>query len=72
MIFHKIKSEIVSHLSYFIGSDNEAIVVDPMRDCQIYVELAMSEGLNIRYVFETHRNARAQSEDRSGERSKPF
>jgi hydroxyacylglutathione hydrolase len=56
MIFHKIKSEIVSHLSYFIGSDNEAIVVDPRRDCQIYVDLAMREGVNIRYVFETHRN----------------
>jgi hydroxyacylglutathione hydrolase len=56
MIFHKIKSEIVSHLSYFIGSDNEAIVVDPRRDCQIYVDLAMMEGANIRYIFETHRN----------------
>ena len=56
MIFHKIKSEIVSHLSYFIGSDSEAIVVDPRRDCQIYVELAMREGMNIRYIFETHRN----------------
>ena len=56
MIFHKIKSEIVSHLSYFIGSDVEAIVVDPRRDCLIYVELAKREGINIRYIFETHRN----------------
>jgi hydroxyacylglutathione hydrolase len=56
MIFHKIKSEIVSHLSYFIGSDNEAIVVDPRRDCHIYMELAIREGMNIKYIFETHRN----------------
>ncbi|MBC8273778.1 MAG: MBL fold metallo-hydrolase [Chloroflexi bacterium] len=56
MIFHRIKTEIVSHLSYFIGSDNEAIVVDPMRDCETYMDLAMREGVNIRYVFETHRN----------------
>ena len=56
MIFHRIKSKIVSHLSYFIGSENEAIVVDPMRDCEIYVDLAMKEGLNIKYVFVTHRN----------------
>jgi hydroxyacylglutathione hydrolase len=56
MIFHRIKSEIVSHLSYFIGSENEAIVVDPMRDCETYMDLAMREGVNIKYVFETHRN----------------
>ena len=56
MIFEKIKSGVVSHLSYFIGSDNEAIVVDPRRDCQVYVDIAQREGMNIRYIFETHRN----------------
>jgi hydroxyacylglutathione hydrolase len=56
MIFKKIKSGVVSHLSYFIGSDNEAIVVDPRRDCQIYVDFAQKENMNIRYIFETHRN----------------
>ncbi len=56
MIFEKIKSEVVAHLSYFIGSDNEAIVVDPRRDCQVYVDIAQREGMNIRYIFETHRN----------------
>jgi len=56
MIFEKIKSGVVSHLSYFIGSDNEAVVVDPRRDCQVYVDFAQREGMNISYVFETHRN----------------
>jgi hydroxyacylglutathione hydrolase len=56
MILHKIKSQIVSHLSYFIGSGNEAIVVDPMRDCDTYIDLSMKEGMNIKYIFETHRN----------------
>lgn len=56
MIFEKIKSEVVAHLSYFMGSDNEAIVVDPRRDCQVYVDIAQREGMNIRYIFETHRN----------------
>ncbi|UCD45414.1 MAG: MBL fold metallo-hydrolase [Candidatus Bathyarchaeota archaeon] len=56
MIFEKIKSEVVSHLSYFIGSGNEAFVVDPRRDCQIYVDIAKREGMNIRHIFETHRN----------------
>ena len=56
MFFEKVKSEIVSHLSYFIGSGTEAIVVDPRRDCQIYVDIAKREGMNIRHIFETHRN----------------
>ncbi|MBL7118436.1 MBL fold metallo-hydrolase, partial [Candidatus Bathyarchaeota archaeon] len=56
MILKKIKSKVVSHLSYFIGSENEAIVVDPQRDCHVYVEIANREGMRIKYVFETHRN----------------
>jgi hydroxyacylglutathione hydrolase len=56
MIFEKVKSEIVSHLSYLIGSGTEAIVVDPRRDCQVYVDIANREGMNIRHIFETHRN----------------
>ena len=56
MILEKVKSRVVSHLSYFIGSDNEAVVVDPRRDCQVYVNIAQREGMNIRYIFETHRN----------------
>jgi hydroxyacylglutathione hydrolase len=40
MIFEKVKSEIVSHLSYLIGSGTEAVVVDPRRDCQVYVDIA--------------------------------
>ncbi len=56
MIYERLKSEIVSHLSYFIGSGNAAFVVDPTRDIQQYLELAEKHGVNIKYVFETHRN----------------
>jgi len=56
MFLKRIKSEIVSQISYFIGSDNEAIVVDPRRDCHIYVKLAKRKGMRIKYIFETHRN----------------
>jgi hydroxyacylglutathione hydrolase len=54
--FERIKSEGLAHLSYFIGSEDEAIIIDPRRDCQVYVELARREGMNIKYIFETHRN----------------
>ena len=56
MIFERLKSRIVSHLSYFIGSGNNAFVVDPTRDIQQYLELAKKNGVNIKYIFETHRN----------------
>lgn len=56
MKFERIKSEGLAHLSYFIGSEDEAIVIDPRRDCQVYVNLARREGMNIKYIFETHRN----------------
>jgi len=56
MIVRKVKSEIVAHISYFIGSASEAFVVDPQRDPQIYVEISKQENMNIKYIFETHRN----------------
>lgn len=56
MIFERIKSEGLAHLSYFIGSGDEAVVIDPRRDCQVYSDLARSEGVKIKCIFETHRN----------------
>ncbi len=56
MLFQAVKSEVVSHISYIIGSKNEAAVIDPRRDCQVYLEIASKWGARIRYIFETHRN----------------
>jgi hydroxyacylglutathione hydrolase len=56
MLFERYKAKIVAHLSYFIGSDSEALVVDPRRDCHVYVSKAQQENVKIKYIFETHRN----------------
>lgn len=56
MIFEKIKSEGLAHLSYFIASESEACIVDPRRDIEKYIELAYEADATIKYVFETHRN----------------
>ena len=56
MIFERIKSEGINHNSYLIGSENDAAVIDPRRDCQVYIDLAQQKGLKIKYIFETHRN----------------
>ncbi|UCD83587.1 MAG: MBL fold metallo-hydrolase [Deltaproteobacteria bacterium] len=56
MICERIKSEGTAHNSYFIGSGSNAAVIDPRRDCQVYIDLAQQKGLKIIYIFETHRN----------------
>jgi len=56
MVFERIKSEVIAHNSYLIGSENDAAVIDPRRDCQIYLDLARQNGLKIKHIFETHRN----------------
>jgi hydroxyacylglutathione hydrolase len=56
MIIERIKSAGIAHNSYLIGSGSEAAVIDPRRDCQIYVDSAQQKGLKIKHIFETHRN----------------
>ena len=56
MIFERIKSEGLAHNSYFIGSGSSAAVIDPRRDIQIYLDLALKHGMKIKYILETHRN----------------
>jgi len=56
MLFERVESEGLAHYSYIFGDGNEAVVIDPRRDCDIYTELAAAEGMRITTVLETHRN----------------
>lgn len=56
MIFEKIKSEGIAHNSYLIAAEGQAAVIDPRRDCEIYIELCKKNNLEISTIFETHRN----------------
>jgi hydroxyacylglutathione hydrolase len=56
MYLEKIKSEGIAHLSYVLGDGDQAVVIDPRRDCQIYVDVAARQGSRITHIFETHRN----------------
>ena len=56
MIFERVRSEGLAHISYFVGSGHEAAVIDPRRDCQVYLNLAKRKRLKIKHIFETHRN----------------
>lgn len=56
MLLEKIKTPGLSHLSYLVGANGQAAVIDPRRDCAIYLEKARAAGLEITHIFETHRN----------------
>jgi hydroxyacylglutathione hydrolase len=51
-----IKSEGLAHKSYFIGSNEEAAVIDPRRDCDPYVNYSKKHEMQITHIFETHIN----------------
>jgi hydroxyacylglutathione hydrolase len=56
MLFERFESEGLSHYSYLVGDGGEAAVIDPRRDCEIYLDRARAADHRIRYVLETHRN----------------
>lgn len=56
MFLEKVKSEGLAHISYIVGHGGQAAVIDPRRDCAVYVEIAHQNGARITHIFETHRN----------------
>ncbi len=56
MLFERVESEGLAHYSYIVGDRNEAVVIDPRRDCEVYPKMASREGMRISAVLETHRN----------------
>jgi len=57
MYFEQFYLGCLAHASYLLGSQGEAVVVDPQRDVDIYFEAAEQHGLRIRHIFETHLHA---------------
>jgi hydroxyacylglutathione hydrolase len=56
LLVKRIESEGLAHFSYIVVEGSMAFVVDPRRDCEVYLEIARREGAQITHVFETHRN----------------
>ena len=63
MLLEKIKTPGLSHLSYLVGSGGQAAVIDPRRDCAIYVEKARAAG---QYPYAQFRSGLACQERRGG------
>jgi hydroxyacylglutathione hydrolase len=43
--------------AYYIESNGEAAIIDPLREVQQYIDLANKRGATIKYIFETHFHA---------------
>lgn len=43
--------------AYYITSNGEAAIIDPLREVQPYLDRATKDGVKIKYVFETHFHA---------------
>jgi glyoxylase-like metal-dependent hydrolase (beta-lactamase superfamily II)/rhodanese-related sulfurtransferase len=57
MHFEQFYLGCLAHASYMLASDGEAVVVDPQRDVEIYLQAAEANKASIRHIFETHLHA---------------
>ena len=57
MKVEQIYTGCLSQGAYFIESNGEAAVIDPLRDVSEYIKLAEKSNSKIKYVFETHFHA---------------
>ena len=53
----QIYTNCLSEAAYFIVSEGEAAIIDPLRDVDAYLKLAEEHNAKIKYIFETHFHA---------------
>ena len=57
MIIEQIYTGCLSQGAYYIHSNGEAAIIDPLREIKPYLERAANDGVKIKYIFETHFHA---------------
>lgn len=57
MQFKQFYLGCLAQASYYLGSNNEAAIIDPQRDIDHYIQEAEVNGQKIKYVIETHVHA---------------
>lgn len=57
MKIQQIYTNCMSHAAYYLYSNNQCAIFDPLRDTQIYMDLAKEDKAEVKYVFETHFHA---------------
>ena len=57
MKIEQIYTGCLAQGAYYVESAGEAVVIDPLREVEPYLEKAQKDGAKIKYVFETHFHA---------------
>ncbi len=57
MKINQIYTGCLAHGAYFIESEGEAAIIDPLREVHPYIAEALKNNARIKYVFETHFHA---------------
>ena len=57
MKIEQIYTGCLAQGAYYIESEGEAVIIDPLREVQPYIEKAERNGARIKYVLETHFHA---------------
>ena len=57
MIIEQIYTGCLAQGAYYIESNGEAAIIDPLRETEPYIQRANKSGAKIKYIFETHFHA---------------
>ncbi|MFN3917505.1 MAG: MBL fold metallo-hydrolase [Flavobacteriales bacterium] len=57
MKVEQLYTSCLAEAAYYIESNGEVAIIDPLRDTDVYMEKANAAGARIKYVFETHFHA---------------
>lgn len=57
MKVEQIYTGCLAHGAYYIASNGEAAIIDPLREVQPYIDRAEKDRVKIKYIFETHFHA---------------
>jgi len=57
MKIEQIYTGCLAQGAYYLVSDNEAVIIDPLREIEPYLERAKRDGVQIKYILETHFHA---------------
>ena len=57
MFIKQLYTTCLSEAAYYIESNGEAAIIDPLRDIEEYILLAKERNATIKYIFETHFHA---------------
>ena len=57
MKIDQLYTKCLAEAAYYIESEGEAAIIDPLRETEPYIEMAKENNTKIKYVFETHFHA---------------